>query len=94
MQGCFGFEKILNIIFRSIPVCWHGCTHDSMDVKELIPEFFYNPEFLHNRNNLNLGHLPSGENISSIVLPPWASSPHEFVQMNRTALGLIFEFLN
>jgi hypothetical protein len=27
------------------------------DVKELIPEFFYFPEFLINCNNFDLGHL-------------------------------------
>lgn len=27
------------------------------DVKELIPEFFYFPEFLKNMNNFDLGHL-------------------------------------
>ncbi|RRT81725.1 hypothetical protein B296_00005171 [Ensete ventricosum] len=35
-------------------------------VKELIPEFFYMPEFLENRFNLDLGEKQSGEKLISI----------------------------
>ena len=37
---------------------------NTSDVKELIPEFFYMPEFLENRFNLDLGEKQSGEKVN------------------------------
>jgi len=34
--------------FHSIPAMWQGLMENPNDVKELIPEFFYLPEFLVN----------------------------------------------
>ena len=54
------------------------------DIKELIPEFFYLPEFLVNRNNFDLGQKQSGELLCDIVLPPWSKGdPQEFVRLHR-----------
>jgi hypothetical protein len=36
---------------------------NTSDVKELIPEFYYLPEFLENRFNLDLGEKQSGEKV-------------------------------
>ena len=36
--------------FHSIPSTWDGLMENPIDVKELIPEFFYLPEFLSNQN--------------------------------------------
>lgn len=36
--------------FHSIPALWQTLTDNPNDVKELIPEFFYFPEFLENQN--------------------------------------------
>lgn len=41
-------------------------------MKELIPEFFYLPEFLCNSNHYHLGVKQDGEPIGDVVLPPWA----------------------
>lgn len=38
--------------------CAHFHIQNTADVKELIPEFFYLPEFLMNSNRLDLGMLP------------------------------------
>lgn len=73
-------------MFWSIPVTWQNCMVNSSDVKELIPEFFYSPEFLANANDLNLGTLPDGTDIQDVQLPPWAETPEAFVQINRAAL--------
>jgi len=35
-------------IFNSVPDCWDSCFWNHTDLKELIPEFFYFPEFLKN----------------------------------------------
>ena len=43
-------------LFTSIPVAWVSASSTNMaDVKELIPEFFYLPEFLENSNHFDLG---------------------------------------
>lgn len=41
--------------FHSIQDTWQACLNASGDVRELIPEFFYLPEFLANHNNFDLG---------------------------------------
>ena len=42
-------------LFSSIENSWRGCLHNSGDFKELVPEFFYLPEMLMNRNKYELG---------------------------------------
>uniref|UniRef100_A0A3Q2CLK2 BEACH domain-containing protein n=1 Tax=Cyprinodon variegatus TaxID=28743 RepID=A0A3Q2CLK2_CYPVA len=57
------------------------------DVKELIPEFFYFPEFLENQNSFDLGRLQiSKERVNDVVLPKWAKSPEDFIYKHRKAL--------
>ncbi|KOB73312.1 Uncharacterized protein OBRU01_10878, partial [Operophtera brumata] len=67
---------------------WNSASrHNMADVKELIPEFFYLPEFLVNSNNFDLGHKQSGVALGDIVLPPWArGDPREFIRLHRAAL--------
>lgn len=57
------------------------------DVKELIPEFFYQPEFLLNSNRFDLGRKQSGIVLDDVVLPAWAKNdPREFIRIHRLAL--------
>lgn len=43
-------------MFHSVREAWFSASkHNMADVKELIPEFFYLPEFLLNSNNFDLG---------------------------------------
>merc|ERR1711862_96818 len=59
----------------------------SQDVKELIPEFFYNPTFLRNENKLSLGSRQGSDTpIDDVLLPPWAATPEDFVRIHREAL--------
>ena len=44
--------------FYSLPATWRSTTSPTGDVKELIPEFFFFPEFLLNVNNIKLGKIP------------------------------------
>jgi hypothetical protein len=37
-------------------------------------------------NVYKLGSQEDGRKVSDIELPPWASTPHEFVRINRQAL--------
>ena len=57
------------------------------DVKELIPEWYSTPDMFLNASNLPLGSLQDGAgSVGDVMLPPWASSAHEFVWINRAAL--------
>eukprot|EP01041_Mallomonas_annulata_P001305 gene1305-2519_t len=57
------------------------------DVTELIPEFFYLPDFLDNVNGYDFGSTNNGIPVHNVELPPWANnSPREFVRINREAL--------
>jgi hypothetical protein len=51
--------------------------------QELIPEFFFLPEMFVNANRYRLGQHEDGTAVGDVELPPWASSPEEFVRINR-----------
>uniref|UniRef100_S4R477 Neurobeachin like 2 n=1 Tax=Petromyzon marinus TaxID=7757 RepID=S4R477_PETMA len=73
--------------FHSIPATWQALMDSPNDVKELIPEFFYFPEFLENQNGFDLGTLQmSRETVNNVVLPRWAKSPDDFIRKHRAAL--------
>lgn len=74
-------------LFHSIGGTYRNCLSNTSDVKELIPEFFYMPEFLINSNSYHFGVKQDGERIADICLPPWAKGcAEEFVSKNREAL--------
>eukprot|EP01119_Soliformovum_irregulare_P006368 TRINITY_DN1829_c0_g1_i4.p1 TRINITY_DN1829_c0_g1~~TRINITY_DN1829_c0_g1_i4.p1 ORF type:complete len:2863 (-),score=933.99 TRINITY_DN1829_c0_g1_i4:39-8627(-) len=73
-------------LFHNVAQTWSNCLTSPADVKELIPEFFYLPEFLINMNNFNLGTRQNGTVIGNVTLPPWAKTPEDFVRLNREAL--------
>ncbi|EDO33951.1 predicted protein [Nematostella vectensis] len=72
--------------FHSIPALWDSLFNKASDVKELVPEFFYFPEFLENLNGFDLGRLQGGARVNHVTLPPWARTPEEFVHKHRQAL--------
>uniref|UniRef100_A0A286Y0J3 Neurobeachin-like protein 2 n=1 Tax=Cavia porcellus TaxID=10141 RepID=A0A286Y0J3_CAVPO len=73
--------------FHSVAAAWQARMESPADVKELIPEFFYFPDFLENQNGFDLGCLQlNNEKVGDVVLPPWASSPEDFIQQHRQAL--------
>lgn len=59
-------------LFQSVEGTYRNCLSNTSDVKELIPEFFYMPEFLVNSNSYHLGVKQDGEPIGDVCLPPWA----------------------
>eukprot|EP01133_Synstelium_polycarpum_P015258 gene15258-18064_t len=74
--------------FHSIVQSWRlSSSISSSDVKELIPEFFYLPDFLVNDNNFNMGIKQDGVKVDNVVLPPWANGdPRLFVKKHLEAL--------
>ncbi|KAL1139455.1 hypothetical protein AAG570_006439, partial [Ranatra chinensis] len=73
--------------FHSLHTTWRLASSESTsDVKELIPEFFYLPEFLTNYEGFNFGYRQNGETVDNVVLPQWAKDPRTFVLIHRQAL--------
>ncbi len=51
-------------LFSNIEHCWRSASHDNLqDVRELIPEFYYLPDFLSNRNHFGFGTTQKGEKV-------------------------------
>ena len=78
-------------LFNSIKDTWSSAAGkgNTSDVKELIPEFFYMPEFLENRFNLDLGEKQSGEKVCLICknfLLPIAFFSHRITAVLRACL--------
>ncbi|XP_047247715.1 neurobeachin isoform X3 [Girardinichthys multiradiatus] len=72
--------------FSAITRSWRNCQRDTLDVKELIPEFYYLPEMFVNNNGYHLGMREDGTMICDVDLPAWAKKPEDFVRINRMAL--------
>lgn len=75
-------------LFSSIGNTWESASRQNMsDVRELIPEFFYLPEFLTNINGYDFGQTSGEIQVNDVQLPPWAKGdPHIFVAKHREAL--------
>lgn len=76
-------------LFYSIARTWDSASRVNMsDVRELIPEFFYLPEFLVNVNKYDFGlRQNNSQSIDSVELPPWAKGdPKIFIAKHREAL--------
>ncbi|QLL34316.1 hypothetical protein HG536_0G01750 [Torulaspora globosa] len=84
-DGRFGHADRL---FNSIDRAWSSAAvENTTDVRELIPEFFFLPEFLINLNNFDLGKDQQGNQVNDVILPPWAKGdPKIFIAKNREAL--------
>ncbi|XP_055949206.1 lysosomal-trafficking regulator-like isoform X3 [Argiope bruennichi] len=74
--------------FHCVDTSWQLVTKDSTsDVKELIPEFFFLPEFLSNQNGFDFGVRQSGIRVNDVLLPPWCKqNPRLFILIHRQAL--------
>ncbi|XP_041734876.1 WD repeat- and FYVE domain-containing protein 4 [Coregonus clupeaformis] len=85
LQG--GYD-IAERMFHSVKKEWDSASRDNMsDVRELIPEFYYLPDFLVNTNHFKLGCMQDGTTLGDVVLPPWAKGdPQEFIRVHREAL--------
>ncbi|XP_050981588.1 WD repeat- and FYVE domain-containing protein 4 [Labeo rohita] len=86
LQG--GSFDVPERMFHSIQNEWDSASKDNMsDVRELIPEFFYLPDFLVNSNQFDFGCMQDGTPLDDVVLPPWAKGdPQEFIRVHREAL--------
>ncbi|KAG8525770.1 uncharacterized protein KY384_000530 [Bacidia gigantensis] len=86
LQG--GYFDHPDRLFYSIADAWNSASQTNMtDVRELIPEFYYLPEFLSNMNQYDFGERQGGQKIDKVSLPPWAKGdPKIFITKHREAL--------
>eukprot|EP01063_Lacrimia_lanifica_P012983 TRINITY_DN19667_c0_g1_i1.p1 TRINITY_DN19667_c0_g1~~TRINITY_DN19667_c0_g1_i1.p1 ORF type:complete len:976 (+),score=339.84 TRINITY_DN19667_c0_g1_i1:53-2929(+) len=76
-------------LFHSLPQTWDNVTRLPNDVKEVLPEFYNGVGAFLTSSDLNLGWVSKDPPVKvpdSVTLPPWASSPKDFVTKNRAAL--------
>lgn len=75
-------------LFHSVHDSYISASQENMmDVKELIPEFFYLPELFLNSNKFVFGKKQTKELINDVILPAWANDcPYTFVDIHRSAL--------
>ncbi|XP_011300955.1 lysosomal-trafficking regulator isoform X2 [Fopius arisanus] len=74
--------------FHAVATTWRLTSCDSTtDVKELIPEFFYLPEFLLNFEGFNFGVRQNNQRVGDVELPPWCGGDARlFILSHRAAL--------
>jgi hypothetical protein len=74
-------------LFLDVAESYHLASAHLGDYRELIPEFYFQPEFLVNENEFDLGSTPKGGRVNDVVLPPWAhGSAPTFIYLMRKAL--------
>lgn len=81
-----GHFDVSDRLFSSIPRSFSHNTTQLSEVKEITPEWFTTPDMFRNINNFHFGYTQDAELVNDVELPPWASSPEEFVRINREAL--------
>ena len=88
LQG--GRFDVPDRMFWSVADAFRNCISTMNDVKELVPEFYYLPNFLVNECAHTFGETQSRGSIDSVALPPWAKGdPHKFVRIHRQVLSLL-----
>ena len=75
-----------NRMFTNVSRSFINCLTQKSDVRELIPEFYYFPEFLINLNNINLGCYKNKEFVNDVKLPFDYEDPNKFILKLRTEL--------
>lgn len=74
-------------LFSSIERTWESAYNSLTDVKELIPEFYFDHQFLLNKYNLNLGIRSDKKEVHHVQLPKWSNNdPKKFIKILRKAL--------
>jgi Beige/BEACH domain/PH domain associated with Beige/BEACH/Concanavalin A-like lectin/glucanases superfamily/WD domain, G-beta repeat len=86
LQG--GRFDVADRLFHDVGKSWRSASCENLqDVRELIPEFYYLPDFLVNTNHFDFGETQRGKTVHDVSLPKWArDDPKRFVRINRQAL--------
>ncbi|TNN17845.1 Lysosomal-trafficking regulator, partial [Schistosoma japonicum] len=82
-------------LFHSVATTWRLATTTVSCVKELVPEFYFQPEMFINRCGLKLGCRQPGDSVDSVELPPWCKNdPRLFTLICRAALESDYVSMN
>jgi hypothetical protein len=75
-------------LFKALEHSWLSASRENLqDVRELIPEFYFLPDFLMNSNKFEFGETQKGEVVDDVQLPPWAAGDAiEFIRRHRQAI--------
>jgi hypothetical protein len=79
-------------IFESVPSAFESVMNGPTDLKELIPHFYFGAGQLLTTHGSTIAFRDIGMKgdgsapAADVVLPPWASSPADFIQQHRKAL--------
>jgi WD40 repeat protein len=76
-------------LFYDIGHSWRSASSAGgmSDVKEIVPEFFYLPDFLCNNSRFDIGEFQNGTWLDSVKLPRWAKGdPRRFIKLHKMAL--------
>ncbi|EAY02739.1 Beige/BEACH domain containing protein [Trichomonas vaginalis G3] len=68
-------------LFFSVKDAFRLCNNQMGDFRELTPEFFYDVDFLLNKNEFDLG-----ENVNDVILPSWAKDVFDYIYLMRKSL--------
>jgi hypothetical protein len=81
-----------NRLFLSVENSFENATSLKCDIRELIPEFYFLPDFFMNKNSLYLGEKKDFINhtrhvVNDVELPEWCdNNPYEFITKMKNSL--------
>ena len=78
-----GHFDVPDRLFYSVSVTTNASLENPPEVKELIPEWFFDPHFFINENHLTFGSTQDNVPINNVALD---SSPSSFISLNLQAL--------
>lgn len=84
LQG--GKFDVPDRLFSSLADSFNNATREMSDVREVIPEFYYFPEFLINSEEWNFGVQQNNHRVDHVDLPEGCSNAYEFIEGHREAL--------
>lgn len=75
-----------NRLFNSISDSFMMLITTNSAFRELIPEFFFQPEFLLNSDKFNFGMTLKKKRVDNVELPSWSKKPVDFINKHVLAL--------
>ena len=76
-------------LFHSVLIAVKSCLESLPEVKEVLPEWYYDESFLRNTNHQSFGIKQDMKEVSDVTLPSMGSSsltPSQFISLNKQAL--------
>jgi hypothetical protein len=73
-------------LFHDLELSWKSSLSFMGDVKELIPELFYQPFALKNSVPADFGKTQANKHVQDVDLPTWSCNFQDFIKKHRLAL--------